>query len=112
MMRKISGYCPACGGPWLSSSADGYIVCTSLDCPRPTAVDELLEDRETEHIVVFGDAVFTIKHPLRERLDDALLKCRLHEWLASRDGPPAKPGTYRARVAASGDSWTFEAIAQ
>ena len=77
----------------------GYITCSYLHCPRRDAVADILADRESEHIVAFGETEFTVRHPLRERLDDALMDCDLHKDIAAMDGPPVRPGTYRARWA-------------
>jgi len=85
-------------GEHLFLGDDGGITCSYLHCPRPTAAHELLDDHETEHVVHLDETetAFTIRHPLRERLDDdAIMTCTLHEYLASRDGPPAAPGRYR-----------------
>lgn len=103
----IVGYCPMGCGQTLFPAEGGHITCRRLDCPRPTAVDDLLEDRETEHIVQFDVGAFTVRHPLRERLDDALLACELHEHIAGLAGPPVQPGRYRAREV--GGQWTWEA---
>ncbi|WP_308169542.1 DUF6085 family protein [Acrocarpospora catenulata] len=73
-------------------------TCSFIHCPRPDAVSTLLEDREVEHIVQFGAETFTVRHPLRERLDDALMECALHDHIANLDGPPVKPGQH-GRVA-------------
>lgn len=105
-MTTIDGYCPMGCGRTLFLAEGGCVTCSYLHCPRPTAVDELLEDQETEHLVEFEARTFTIRHPLRERLDDALLKCSLHDHVAGLGGPPVQPGTYRAR--ANGDRWTWE----
>lgn len=106
--RAITGYCPMGCGRTLFLADGGYPTCTYIRCPRPDAVSDLLEDRETEHIVVFGDDTFTVRHPLRERLDDALMECKLHEHIAGLDGPPVRPGRYRARTASGG--WTWEPL--
>lgn len=94
---RVPGHCPACGAQTLYTMAGGHIRCTWSHCPRPTAVDELLQDSETEHVVQFGEAGFTIRHPLQERLDDALMECRLHQVLVGMAGPPVTQGRYRAR---------------
>jgi hypothetical protein len=104
---RIVGYCPMGCGRTLFS-AQGCITCSFANCPRPTAVDELLDDRETQHIVDFGESEFTVRHPLRERLDDALLDCDLHRYCNSLPGPPTRPGRYRARQ--SGLHWTWEPV--
>ena len=103
----IAGYCPFGCGQTLSRSDDGYVICGYGPCPHPDAVARLLEDQETEHVVVFGPDVFTTLHPLRERLSDALMRCALHEWIAARD-LPFPPGRYRVVERPGGASWTFQ----
>lgn len=107
-IQHVQGFCPACGGDSLHLAPAGYVACSEPDCPRPGAAAEILADRETEHIVNLTAGNFTIRHPLRERLDDALMDCVLHEYLAGLDGPPVTPGRYRARP--DGDRWTWEAL--
>ena len=68
---------------------------------------DLLNDPETEHIVSFTKTGFTVKHPLRERLNDALLSCALHRYVSELPGPPTMPGVYRASQDSLGD-WHFE----
>lgn len=95
MGASVQGYCPACGSGSLFLGTRGYVTCSVNDCPRPTAVSDLLDDRETEHVVNIGETGFTVRHPLLERLDDALLTCTVHERLSRYDGPPVEPGRYR-----------------
>lgn len=102
---NVAGYCPMCGGESLFLGSGGRVTCARLACPNPCAVDELLADRETEHIVELGAASFTIRHPLRERVGDALMTCELHDYVTGLDGPPVQPGRYRARRSAVGWSW-------
>jgi Family of unknown function (DUF6085) len=115
-VRTVEGYCPMGCGPTLTLGAGGCITCTHLDCPRPDAVTGLLADREAEHIVLFSETEFTVRHPLRERLDDALMECELHKDIAAMAGPPVRPGTYRARWLGYGTAtpgygrWTWEAL--
>ena len=106
--RSIAGRCPACGWESLTLAAGNRIICTRLECPRPTAADEILADAETEHVVQLGEATFTVRHPLRERLDDALLTCDLADWIAACDGPPRPPGRWRVTPADNG-SWDWGA---
>jgi hypothetical protein len=106
--HSVAGYCPACGRESLILASDRRIVCCRLECPRPTAADEVLADRETEHVVQFNTGDFTVLHPLRERLDNALMDCQLHHDIASLDGPPVAPGRYRA--CRDGGRWTWEAV--
>ena len=96
MSEDVKGYCPMGCGETLTVMAGGYITCRRLDCPRPDALTEILADRETEHLVTFSNTAFTVRHPIRERLDDQLMACQLHEYIAGLPGPPVQPGLYRA----------------
>lgn len=110
----VAGYCPMGCGSTLFLGAGGRITCRHIDCPNPSAVDDLLDDRETEHIVEFGETAFTVRHPLRERLGDALMTCRLHQTIADGSGgPPIAPGRYRARAShgAGFQAWAWEHLA-
>lgn len=92
-MNTVNGYCPMGCGTTLYVDG-GMVSCSNLNCPRPNAVSEILSDKETEHIVVVGQKDFTVKHPLRERLDNELLECNLFEHLESLDGPPVPAGEH------------------
>jgi hypothetical protein len=107
---SVQGYCPMGCGTTLFLGASGHVTCSFVDCPNPCAVDEILDDRETEHIVEFGANTFTVKHPLRERLDDALLRCELHSYCRSLGGPPVVRGRYRATLPDGSRQWLFEPI--
>lgn len=98
MSTEVKGTCPMGCGQTLFLGSGGYVTCSWIECPRPTAVADLLEDRETEHVVEIGPRAFTVRHPLRERLDDALMDCALHDWIAARPGPPTQPGRYRVHM--------------
>ena len=106
-MSALVGHCPACGRQSLFQGMGGHITCGHLECPRPTAVDELLQDDEREHIVYFEEHSFVIRHPLRERLQDELVQCVLTEHIASLPEPPVEPGRYRA-MAMIGGLWKWE----
>ncbi|MBM7788879.1 DUF6085 family protein [Tenggerimyces flavus] len=108
MIPRVEGYCPVGCGQTLMLGAGGHVYCSYLACPEPTAVDEILHDREVEHVVTLTETDFTIRHPLRERLGDALLECHLHEHLRSLDGPPRKPGRYHAFQ--RGERWHWHEI--
>lgn len=74
---QLDGHCPmGCGQTLRYRTNTGRVVCIAADCPRPLAVAELLADPETEHLLTVTDTGWTVKHPLRERLDDALMTCR------------------------------------
>ncbi len=104
---RIQGYCPMGCGETLFRAPGGHVTCGYIPCPRPTAADEILGDRETEHVVTLNEYDFNLQHPLRERLDHALLDCTLHAELASSDGPPAALGRYRVTTDGTGRRhWT------
>lgn len=92
----VAGSCPACGKESLMVGEGGRLTCRRLDCPRPTAADEILDDGlGRDHKVTLGEIGFTMLHPLIERLDDGLEGCQLHRWLTLQDETPMDPGTYR-----------------
>lgn len=102
----IVGWCPMGCGTTLFVGSGGHITCSFLGCPRPTAVDELLEERETEHLVQLGETSFTVQHPLRERLDADLWTCDVHRKIEELDGPPRQPGRYRV-IVRPGTPWAW-----
>ena len=105
MIPRVAGYCPMGCGETLFLGAGNRVTCSFIDCPDPGAVDEILGDAEVHHLVTFDEDGFTIRHPLRERLGDALMECELHNVCAHLDGPPVKLGRYRARLAEGRWSW-------
>jgi len=109
--EHVKGYCPMGCGETLFLAFDGYVTCSYVSCPKPDAVSTILENRETEHLVTFKDSNFSILHPLRERaerLDGKLTECELHNYISMLQGPPVKPGVYRARAVQ--DIWTWEKV--
>ncbi|WP_329214846.1 DUF6085 family protein [Streptomyces sp. NBC_01485] len=105
----VAGHCPmGCGETLQRRDLDSAIVCAADACPRPDAVDTILREQETEHIVQFDEDGFTIRHPLRERLDDALMHCELHRHCTRLPGPPRDgAGQYRAIFLGPRD-WVFQ----
>lgn len=97
-MSDVAGYCPMGCGQTLVLGEGGHVTCSWARCPRPAAVDELLSDRETEHIVRLDAYTFAVEHPLRERLDGELFDCALHAAIATAEEPPEAPGRYRVRA--------------
>lgn len=96
-MTNIAGYCPMGCGQTLFVGARGHVTCSLVGCPNPCAVDELLQDRETEHVVSYAEnGRWNAQHPLRERLNGELLDCPIHRALAA--ALPRKPGRYRVKV--------------
>ena len=84
----MTPHCPACGrvmvAPhWTDSEPLVYLHCRNPECPRPRAALEILCENEREHILVLSHhGGFSLKHPLRERLDGELLRCDVGEWVA------------------------------
>jgi len=103
--RDIVGYCPMGCGRTLFRALGGHITCSLIGCPDPAAVDKLLDDPETEHVVEFRESDFTVRHPLRERIDGDLFDCQLHADIVALSGPPVRPGRYRACSSAFGWTW-------
>lgn len=110
----MAGYCPACGAWSLTRTDDGVLRCMVFECPDRDAAAKILSDPEVHHVVVFTKTGYTIRHPLRERIDDALLDCQLHV-ACGQHGPPDGPGKYRVEhhVYAEGEAirnellWVF-----
>jgi hypothetical protein len=115
---KVAGYCPYGCGQTLHLGATGFVMCGNPGCRRPTAVAELLEDREIEHLVTLTvDRGFTVRHPLRERLGNALMTCQLHADLTGMDAMPRLPGVrYRVTPNPAAEplpphsAWLWEAL--
>jgi Family of unknown function (DUF6085) len=103
-VRDISGaYCPMGCGETLHLMSGGLIQCLARNCPDQGAAQKILSDRETDHVVLFEEDLFTVRHPLRERLDGDLFSCEVHGMCWRMDGPPGGiAGRYRARVTPGG----------
>jgi hypothetical protein len=109
-VTRVQGHCPACGSASLFLGDGGYVTCGRLDCSCRSAASDILAERETEHVVVFKAGSFTVKHPLRERINDELLTCELHAYISRLDGPPTMPGVYRAVMGET--RWMFYPVAE
>lgn len=108
LMIKVNGFCPRGCGETLYLH-QGNVCCSDFHCPEEGAVTKILSDAEVEHIVGFGTSGFTIRHPLRERVNDEILECELGEYLSTFSSSPRELGAYRARP--WGDKhWHFEEI--
>jgi Family of unknown function (DUF6085) len=103
---EIQGNCPMGCGEGLILGEGGVIWCGSLLCPRPGAAAEILADPEAAHIATLDENGYTIRHPLRERLDDALMRCSLHAYLADGGWNPEVPGRYRVTGEPPALNWT------
>lgn len=109
-MTRVKGYCPSCGNETLFLGEGGYVTCSLIGCENPTAASDILFDgKETCHLATFTDDAWSIKHPLIERIDNALLSCDLFTEMGGRSGPPVKPGTYRVTPDGEG-GWNFEGV--
>lgn len=116
-ITRVRGFCPmGCVVATLRVAANGRVYCTNPQCPRPFAAAEILEETETEHVVRLRAGDFTIKHPLRERLEgepagaDAggLFDCPLAASLEACSGPPHRLGDYR--VFRDDDGWRWQPL--
>jgi len=108
----VNGYCPAgCGRTLMFDPTNGWVSCSASDCARPTAVTELLADSESEHVVQLSQVTFTVRHPLRERLDDGLWECELHDWIKDQPKAPHPPGRYRVVRTRPEHPWTWTRLA-
>lgn len=96
-------------GETLHLGEGGFVTCMKLECPAPDAASSILEDQETEHVVTFTLTGFTIRHPLKERLGDALLTCDLQELLSAQGDAPQVHGRYRA-FQPEGGTWYMERL--
>lgn len=108
----VAGLCPMGCGYSLVLEADPIprVLCANPTCPRPSAVDELLHDGRTDHVVtVHADGV-TIRHPLRERLDEQLDDCTLLYVLTVLQRPPVPDGRYLVPVDDAGRPTAWHTI--
>jgi hypothetical protein len=106
--RSVAGFCPMGCGATLFLASAGMVVCCAPECPRGTAVCEILAENEQGHIVEVDPFNFSMVHPLRERLDQELLDCELSQYLQGLAGPPVQ--TARYRVTGSGTDWVWEKL--
>lgn len=110
---EVKGHCPVCGASELFL-CHGKVVCANTSCSRPTAAHELLQDDETGHIMSVGPREFTLRHPIRERLDDALMNCQLHQHMTEfivsylDEGSMAAGQTYRVYGSGDGEDFAWE----
>jgi Family of unknown function (DUF6085) len=92
-------------GATLFLATGGHVTCSYGPCPNPTAVSDILAVSETEHIAWLRRDDFTVLHPLRERLSDALAECPVNDYIAELGRPRSTPGKYRVRATPGGWAW-------
>ena len=91
----VQGFCPMGCGETLRLNPNGRVFCLDPRCADENAVFKILSDSETTHVIRVGNGGRTIKHPLRERVEDDLLyRCDInHEMFAHVQH--LDPGVYR-----------------
>ena len=114
--RRIEGRCPMCGKDSLFIAAGGYVTCAFIECPNPTGLSDIIGDTEIEHVVLFEPyrrghrAGFVIRHPLRERLNNALMTCALGVYIAGMDHTRVAAGKYRVSPGPGRHTWRWETL--
>lgn len=105
---SLDAQCPACGQRSLYRGFQGRITCATADCPDAGAVHNLLNDPNlTAHLVSVTVHGWTIRHPLVERVGDALFTCDLGTHLNGQREANADlgPGVYRVDINPRGRVW-------
>lgn len=90
---SIQGRCPACRGDSLFIGSGGYVTCSRLDCPNPSAADQLLHGEQPAHAPAATEAteaatttrVFAALHHSAEQ-DVARVIDLYERWVKA--GPP------------------------
>ena len=109
--RRVQGNCPMGCGKTLYLAAKGKVECANPACDEHDAVSTLLMDAESEHLVAFAGASWSAKHPLRERLGNALLTCKVHEAVDIMLARPVEDGLYRVSPSPIGPGgWGWERL--
>ncbi|WP_282790867.1 DUF6085 family protein [Streptomyces sp. CC224B] len=91
----VQGRCPACRSASLFLGAGGHVTCARLDCPDPSAADELLHGERQSAVqaaAVREDQAARDTHPGREesRIAHSSRASGLREALRILDGRPAR----------------------
>lgn len=110
---ELDARCPACGERSLFRGFQGRISCSTDDCPAPAAVHNLLNDPNlTAHTVCITENGWTIRHPLAERIGDALFTCDLAGHLNGQRqaNSDLAPGVYRLDISPRGKVWHLTPI--
>lgn len=84
---SVEGRCPQCGHEELKvNAANPKVYCHNPQCTRPDAVTRLLKESDPDHVLVVKEGFWTLKHPLRERLEGDLFGCEIANAVAALDG--------------------------
>ena len=103
---EVQGFCPMGCGETLRIAPRGEIFCGNLpNCPDPRAVEKILADPETSHVIRVDYSGWTLKHPLRERVDNGLLDCNDSRMM--EDVLDLGVGTYRSVVVNGRHGWHY-----
>lgn len=97
MGPRVQGFCPmGCGETLLLDPAEGTVYCSKWECPQENSVTLILSNPHIEqHVVEIRENDFTVKHPLRERIEDDLFSCELNQTLSGWPSAQIEPGLYR-----------------
>lgn len=119
MLIDIQGFCPACGQDKLHIERYvGTVHCLNSECSDTGAAHKILAEHEIEHTLVVhpdtptsGSGTWTLKHPLRERINDELMSCTVDKLVRQTFAfnYPPEAGTYRVAKGADG-KYTMEAV--
>ncbi len=68
-MSDVQGHCPACGGSSLFLGEGGHVTCRRLDCPDPSAADDMLGEGAPmlHRVAVLASDLFMAGKPGPER---------------------------------------------
>jgi hypothetical protein len=99
-------YCPmGCGNTLhvMVGGGSGGLTCLARNCPDKNAAQKILSDGETEHVVVYKGGTYVVRHPLRERIGDALVECEVAAAVFRFGDHPREDGRYRAMIGEDGE---------
>lgn len=106
---EVKGYCPMGCGSTLFLGEGGFVTCSWINCPDPETVSKILEDAaEKDHVVHVTETDWTMQHPIRERAEGDLFKCRMGARVTDFTARHyLDPGLYRV---SSSPPWDWERI--
>lgn len=103
----VQGRCPACGGSSLFLGDGGYVTCSRIDCPNPSAPDELLHGDDGMKAKV-DEATSTLRRVRRAHLCD---DCRVNvDAVLSGPRPDPPTAVIPAQPPRNGDTMTARLI--